>query len=269
MGRFSRFRPSPAMVVAIIALVASTTGTAVGAQLITERIIAKGVTEKLLAANAVTSPKVKNGSLLRKDFRSGQLPAGPQGPQGPRGPQGPEGAMGPAGAPNPNADNSQKLQGHAAIHFAQATNHGRSSADSCTTIGLGGPFAECAWVEVVVPEGKTYHVSVWSSASWLGSTTQAREICSAARKTAPAPAEPNPTCITPFEVFDRITSTAGARRSATSLGEATVGTGTWRFSTGVRAETSASAFSDQNHIITKILVRDAATGAPVGAESAE
>jgi hypothetical protein len=259
MGRLSRFRPSPAMVVAVIALVASSTGSAVAAQLITERIIAKGVTEKLLAANAVTSPKVKNGSLLRKDFRSGQLPAGPQGPQGPRGPQGPEGAT---CAPNPNAEDSQKLQGHPATHFAQKTSDNRGYTDSCTRVGLSGPFAECAPVTVVVPAGATYNVSVWSTASWLGSTTQSRDICSAMRKTAPAPAEANPACITPFGVFDRITSEAGARRSAFSSGEATVGTGTWIFSTGLRAETSKSSESDQNHVVTKILVRNAATGSP-------
>lgn len=41
-----------------------------------------------LKKNAVTSPKVKNGALLRKDFKSGQLPRGEQGPQGPQGPAG-------------------------------------------------------------------------------------------------------------------------------------------------------------------------------------
>ncbi len=33
-----------------------------------------------------TSTKVKNGSLLRADFKSGQIPAGPGGPRGPGGP---------------------------------------------------------------------------------------------------------------------------------------------------------------------------------------
>jgi hypothetical protein len=54
-----------------------------------------------LKRNAVTSAKVKPGSLLRSDFRRGQLPAGPQGPQGPQGPagaRGPEGATGARGA---------------------------------------------------------------------------------------------------------------------------------------------------------------------------
>jgi len=58
-----------------------------------------------LKANAVTSEKVKDGALLRKDFKAGQLLAGPRGPvgspgaQGPAGPQGPQGSSGATGAP--------------------------------------------------------------------------------------------------------------------------------------------------------------------------
>jgi hypothetical protein len=51
-----------------------------------------------LKDNAVTSPKVKNRSLLAKDFKSGQLPAGPRGAQGQRGPQGERGLQGLTGA---------------------------------------------------------------------------------------------------------------------------------------------------------------------------
>ena len=41
---------------------------------------------KQLKNNAVTSAKVKNGSLLSDDFKAGQTPAGPVGPVGPAGP---------------------------------------------------------------------------------------------------------------------------------------------------------------------------------------
>ena len=60
-----------------------------------------GVKTKDLKDNAVTSPKVANGSLLGEDFAAGQLPQGPQGPQGGRGEQGLQGLQGlqgPAGA---------------------------------------------------------------------------------------------------------------------------------------------------------------------------
>jgi hypothetical protein len=50
-----------------------------------------------LKANAVTSSKVKNGTLLRKDFKAGQIPAGPKGATGATGPAGAAGATGPAG----------------------------------------------------------------------------------------------------------------------------------------------------------------------------
>jgi hypothetical protein len=51
-----------------------------------------------LPANSVTSKTVKDRSLLSKDFKNGQLPAGKTGPAGPAGPQGLQGATGPAGA---------------------------------------------------------------------------------------------------------------------------------------------------------------------------
>jgi hypothetical protein len=47
-----------------------------------------------LPANSVTSKTVKDRSLLSKDFKRGQLPAGKAGPAGPAGPQGAQGAQG-------------------------------------------------------------------------------------------------------------------------------------------------------------------------------
>lgn len=47
--------------------------------------------------NAITSPKVKNGSLLKQDFKAGQLPGGPQGLPGAPGQKGDAGPTGPAG----------------------------------------------------------------------------------------------------------------------------------------------------------------------------
>ncbi len=50
---------------------------------------ARSVGAAKLAPNAVTSPAVRDGSLLGKDFKQGELPAGPQGAEGPTGPPGP------------------------------------------------------------------------------------------------------------------------------------------------------------------------------------
>jgi hypothetical protein len=54
-----------------------------------------------LKANAVRSAQVKDGSLLARDFKAGQLPAGAAGPQGDTGPRGPQGMAGPPGEPGP------------------------------------------------------------------------------------------------------------------------------------------------------------------------
>jgi hypothetical protein len=49
----------------------------------------------------VSSAKIKDRSLLARDFRAGELPAGPAGPAGPPGPAGLKGAVGPAGPAGP------------------------------------------------------------------------------------------------------------------------------------------------------------------------
>ncbi|RKQ91897.1 hypothetical protein C8N24_1731 [Solirubrobacter pauli] len=90
-------RPSPAMVVAVIALVGSLGGTSYAAATLAKNSVGSAQ----LRTNAVTSAKVKNGTLLAKDFKAGQLPAGKTGPAGATGPAGPAGAQGPAGPAGP------------------------------------------------------------------------------------------------------------------------------------------------------------------------
>src|SRR5205085_2813432 len=85
MHRFLRRWPSPAMVVACIALAVALGGTSYAAFKLpkasvgTEQLKKASVGTAQLKENAVTSIKVKNGSLLKKDLKSGQLPAGPRG----------------------------------------------------------------------------------------------------------------------------------------------------------------------------------------------
>jgi hypothetical protein len=97
-------RPSPAMVVASLALLVALGGTSMAAatQLArnsvgTPQLKDAAVSNPKIKNNAVNSAKVANKSLLRSDFAPGQLPAGPTGPQGPAGPTGAAGAAGPAG----------------------------------------------------------------------------------------------------------------------------------------------------------------------------
>jgi hypothetical protein len=70
------------MVVACIALIVALGGTGYAAI----RLPRNSVGATQLKANAVTSGKVRNGSLSSKDFRRSSLPRGPRGPAGPSAP---------------------------------------------------------------------------------------------------------------------------------------------------------------------------------------
>jgi hypothetical protein len=101
--RFNR-RPSPAMVVACLALLVALGGTSVAAisqiprnSVGTPQLRTNAVTTPKVRNNAIVSAKVRNRSLLAVDFAVGQIPQGPQGEQGPAGPAGPAGAQGPPG----------------------------------------------------------------------------------------------------------------------------------------------------------------------------
>jgi hypothetical protein len=98
--------PSPALVVAIAALVVALGGTSYAAFHLSKN----SVGAKQIKRNAINSSKVANGSLLKRDFKAGQLAAakGGSGPAGPQGPQGEQGAPGAPGAPGqPGAPGAQ------------------------------------------------------------------------------------------------------------------------------------------------------------------
>ena len=89
MEGIRRWRPSPALVIAFIALFVAGAGTATAARLISGRSIKNNsVTGRDIRNNSLGNGDVKNGSLLRRDFRRGQLPAGAQGPAGRNGANG-------------------------------------------------------------------------------------------------------------------------------------------------------------------------------------
>jgi hypothetical protein len=77
--------PSPALVVACLALAISLSGAAYAVSTALPR---NSVGTVQLKNNAVNSAKVKNASLRAADFAPGQIPAGRQGPAGPQGPAG-------------------------------------------------------------------------------------------------------------------------------------------------------------------------------------
>lgn len=84
MSVLKRFRPSPAMVIACLALLLALGGT--------------GYAAIKLPRNSVTTIQVKDRSLLARDFAAGQIPRGAVGPAGPAGPAGPTGPAGGAGS---------------------------------------------------------------------------------------------------------------------------------------------------------------------------
>jgi hypothetical protein len=92
-----------ATALAVAALGATPLGNAAGKLILPTN----SVGSKQLKVSAVTSHKVKDGTLTASDFAAGQLPAGPRGPkgdngeagrQGPQGPKGDKGDKGDAGA---------------------------------------------------------------------------------------------------------------------------------------------------------------------------
>ena len=158
MRRLRRYRPTPAFVLSIVALVVSLTGSAVAAVAVV--VPRNSVGTPQLKANAVVSSKVLNRSLQRVDFARGQLPAGPRGPAGPAGPIGPVGPAGPTGPPGAG------LAGYQVVSASTATDSGspKSVTATCPTgkvaisggarVNSGGPIAlqadypgsQTAWV---------------------------------------------------------------------------------------------------------------------------
>jgi cysteine-rich repeat protein len=103
LRRLGSRRPSPALVVSIVALSVALGGTGYAAI----KIPAGSVGSTELATDAVTSSKVKNGALTPQDIRGG-LPVPARGPQGlpgapgspgAQGIQGVQGEIGPPGQP--------------------------------------------------------------------------------------------------------------------------------------------------------------------------
>ena len=112
MTRIAHLRPSATVLVAVVAIVLATAGSATAVGMITGRQIANNtITSADVRDGTLTTGDVRDRSLLAKDFRPGQLPRGPSGPTGATGPSGvagrtgatgPSGAVGPRGAAGAN-----------------------------------------------------------------------------------------------------------------------------------------------------------------------
>jgi len=144
MLRFFARRPSPAMVVGFIALIAALSGTAValpGVNLIDSGDIKNGqVKRKDIGKNAVNGAKVADGALSGADVKDESLtpsdfsgsvqgPKGDQGPQGPQGPKGDQGIQGIQGVPG--------LSGLEMVLGAQSANNTNAQKTATATCPAG------------------------------------------------------------------------------------------------------------------------------------
>ncbi len=120
-------RPSPALIVALVALFVALGGGAYAAT--------------KLPKNSVGTNQVINGSLRAIDFKQGQIPKGPAGPAGPAGTAGAAGPAGPAGVVGP----ARQVLAFSTPTGNAAGPKARASTASCnsTEKAIGGAVA---WV---------------------------------------------------------------------------------------------------------------------------
>src|SRR3954447_25854069 len=98
MSRLRHLKPSGSMLVALVALVMATTGSAVAASLITSKQIKDGtITAKDINKKALKSLKGKTGKSGATGAAGSQGPVGPKGSDGAAGAKGDKGDKGDAG----------------------------------------------------------------------------------------------------------------------------------------------------------------------------
>ena len=143
--------PTPAMIVACLALIVALGGVSYAASVLptnsvgTAQLQKKAVTSGKIKKNAVTGAKVKDGSLGAADFKASQLPTGPQGPKG---------DPGEAGAPGGILPSKQTIRGYYSSDFQ--ANYANQSGFTTISFGASMPAAPAAPAENFIPAG---HVS--------------------------------------------------------------------------------------------------------------
>ncbi len=120
-------RPSPALLIAVLALIVAASGDAVADGV---SAAAKLVTGKNVKNESLTSADVKNGSLTLSDFKSTERRKlrGAEGPEGEKGTVGAQGLLGATGAHGPKGD---------AGPAGTARAYGRVSPDGALTRSKG------------------------------------------------------------------------------------------------------------------------------------
>ena len=160
MSRPTLRKPSPALSLAIVAVVLSTTGSAVAASLITSKQIKDGTIQ-----TKDLTPKV------RKALKSQRGPAGPAGLAGPLGATGSIGDDGAEGAPGPPGTDGTSGTSTGETFFASAafgSNFG--GGGTCDTAPSGGPS-----ITFTAPSGS--YAQVMASATVQRAGASSNTVC--------------------------------------------------------------------------------------------
>jgi hypothetical protein len=134
-------KPSPALVISLVALFVALGGTSYAAI----RLPKNSIGTKQLKDGAVTRSKISSGTISSLRGQTG--PQGPQGIQGPRGLQGVQGVKGNTGAPGQNGT---------ARAWAVVDNVGNiSHSHNVTTVVKNGTGDYCVELDPSVPNSST------------------------------------------------------------------------------------------------------------------
>jgi hypothetical protein len=153
-----------------------------------------------------------------------------------------------------DADKLDGKDSSAFVGVATATNSWRS--DRCDV----GFVIECAPIEVTVPPGKEYFVTVWFDINMKGGpANETVSYCSAVHTGVGNP------CVSGNGVSNEFTLWAGGQNPASSSGvSGPLSAGTYKVSTFINAPSGAAADDENSITQTTVLVRDKSSGLPVG-----
>jgi hypothetical protein len=182
MSKYNTRRPSPALIVACLALLVALGGTSYAAVVIprnsvgTLQLQRNAVRARKIAPNAIRTLHVLDGTLLATDFKAGQLPSGPKGDTGDLGPKGDKGDPG-------------GLRAYTVVEgaFVSTTNFSQTASATCPAGKRptgGGGFTQTPGAGVSVrnsfPRGQTWLVVVDAKTPASGWNYHAFAICAVA-----------------------------------------------------------------------------------------